>query len=341
VIPLPKTAQDFTRDWLQSAVPALGIVGSVEVDEVLPGSTTKVFLRIETDHGLESLCTKGVFDEPRLPVRVLASQQEARFFGVLAPTLKMPLFRTWFAEEDEVHGVVIFDDLRGAGTTFTEVGSAWGIDRVAAALEVQAAWHAATWGTPTDKFGWLVPGNQVLASATEQLFSEEFWTTHLSDPETVNIPAPFDDRKRMKAAVNRLFSLQAQRPVALSHGDAHIGNTYVDAQGQPGFYDWQTFCLNTVLDDVTYFIGSALEIGDRRQGERDLLTHYLDALAGHGGPRLDAEEAWLDYRRYQIHGFFWAVLPKQWQPPRCSIPLAERFMAGIEDHDTLTLLAQT
>lgn len=144
----------------------------------------------------------------------------------------------------------------------------------------------------------------------------------------------------MEAAIRRLFAVQARRPFALSHGDAHLGNTCVDDAGQPAFYDWQTFCLNPALDDVTYFVGSALEIEDRRTHERALLHHYLGALAGHGGPGLDPEQAWADHRRYQVHGFFWAVLPKERQPPRCSIPLAERFMAGMADHDSVALLEQ-
>jgi hypothetical protein len=335
---LPADLEHLTPEWIQSAIPDLGEVQKVAIDEVLPGSTVKVFLRVDTAHGVERLCVKGVFDEPVLPVRILAAQQEARFFTFLAPTLKMPLFRTWFSGEDSTNGVVVFDDLRGTDTVFTEVGATWSPDLVAAALTVQAAWHAATWGTPADKFGWLAAGNQVLASAAEELFTETHWEAHFSDPETVNVDPGLDNRQRMQAAIQKLFSLQAEKPMALSHGDPHIGNTYVGAGGQPGFYDWQTFCLNTVLDDVTYFIGSALDIGERRQHERALLAHYLYALAGYGGPKLNVDEAWLDYRRYQVHGFFWAVLPKQWQPPRKSIPLAERFMAGITDHDTLTLL---
>jgi hypothetical protein len=250
----------------------------------------------------------------------------------------MPLFNTWFAGCDDTQGIVVFDDLRDSDTTFSSGREAWSPDVVAAALEVQAKWHAATWAFPKGRHAWLSSGNQVLAAATDTLFSPEYWTQQLSDPETVSVPDELADRDRVEMAVRRLFAHQAEAAHALSHGDAHIGNAYLDGTGQPGFYDWQTFCLAPPLDDVTYFIGGALSTQDRRSHERDLLRHYLGALAAGGGPRLDWDDAWLDYRRYQIHGFFWALLPPAWQPVDVSVPMAERYIAAIGDHDTLALL---
>jgi aminoglycoside phosphotransferase (APT) family kinase protein len=125
----------------------------------------------------------------------------------------------------------------------------------------------------------------------------------------------------MDTAERALFRLQASSVHALSHGDAHIGNTYLDADRQPGFYDWQTFCLAPPLDDVSYFIAGAMTVADRRTHEQDLLRHYLSALAALGAPTPSWDEAWLTYRTYQAHGFFWAVLPaSRWlsgTSPRC------------------------
>jgi hypothetical protein len=335
---LPTTPEAISADWLKSVLGGATVEG-VRVDDVLAGSTTKVFVHVDTaDAAALELCIKGVFDEPRLPVRVLAAKQEARFFHELAPQLDMPLFRVWYASADEHQGVVVFDDLRRSGTTFTTAGTAWTEDLVAAALEVQATWHAATWGFPADRHAWLVSGNQILAAATDQLFSEEHWNAHTADPATVEIPERFRDRARIEAAERALFRLQATSVHALSHGDAHIGNTYISPDGQPGFYDWQTFCLAPPLDDASYFIAGALTTEDRREHEQDLLRHYLAALAAHGAPAPKWDEAWRAYRAYQVHGFFWAVLPTEWQPVACSIPMAERYMAAMADHDTLELL---
>ena len=77
---------------------------------------------------------------------------------------------------------------------------------------------------------------------------------------------------------------------------------------------------------------------DRREHEQDLLRHYLSALASHGVPAPAWNEAWLTYRSYLVHGFFWAVLPTAWQPVECSVPMAERYIAAMQDHNSLELL---
>lgn len=335
---LPTEPEQITAAWLDSVLPEHD-VAAVQLEHVIAGTTTKLFIRGELADGSElRLCVKGVFDEPRLPVRAFGAQQEALFFRDLAPHVDIQLFRTWFADVDEQQGIVMFDDLRGPGMTFTEVGTVWTKDLVAAALEVQAAWHASTWDLPRGRYPFLASSNEVLIAAADVLFSEEHWNAHTSDPATVTIPEPFTDRARMDAAVRALFRLHANTVHALSHGDAHIGNTYLDADGRPGFYDWQTFCLAPPLDDVSYFIAGAMTVEDRREHEQDLLRHYLSALAACGAPTPAWEEAWRTYRTYVAHGFFWAVLPTSFQPVQCSVPMAERYIAAMQDHESLQLL---
>ncbi|ORB18577.1 hypothetical protein BST36_23630 [Mycolicibacterium moriokaense] len=334
--------EQITADWLDAALDRSGgrpaVVGA-ELDHVVAGTTTKVFVRAELEDGDElALCIKSVFDEPRDTVRTYAARLEANFFRDLAPTLDIPLFRTWFAGTDADQGIVVFDDLRETGTRFTEVAETWTADRVAAALESQAAWHAATWDLPQGRFDWLAHGNQILGMAAEQLFSAPHWDAHVPSPDTVEVPDSLADRELMLTTMHRLFALHDTQVHVLSHGDAHVGNTYTDPSGRIGFYDWQSVCTAPALDDVAYFIVGALDVEDRRRHERELLNHYLDALRGAGGPELDRETAWLDHRRQHAHGFFWAVIPTTWQPPSASIPMAERYIAAIADHDTVGLL---
>lgn len=342
VASLPRSLEDITPTWLGNVLQAsghrLGVIDA-EPNGAIWGSASKVFARAVLDTGDKlDLCIKGVFDEPRQPVRIFATRQEACFFRDLAPTMDVPMFNTWVTLADDDQGIVIFDDLRESGIEFTEVSDTWSSDLVARALEVQARWHAATWDISTERYGWLSRGSQALALAADQLFAADHWDAHLADPTTVSVPDSLADREAVSAGIRRLFDLQDKRLHALSHGDAHIGNTYLDATGQPGFYDWQTVCTAPPLDDVTYFIGGALTVADRRAHERDLLNHYLSALRAAGGPVLDPEDAWEDYRRTHFHGFFWAVLPTAWQPVTVSVPLAERYLAAISDHDSLALL---
>jgi hypothetical protein len=50
------------------------------------------------------------------------------------------------------------------------------------------------------------------------------------------------------------------------------------------------------MRDVSYFLNMALDIDDRRNHERDLLHHYLDARAGRGGVEITFDDAWLAHR---------------------------------------------
>jgi len=134
----------------------------------------------------------------------------------------------------------------------------------------------------------------------------------------------------------RLDDLATER--CICHSDAHMGNTYCDVDGRIGFVDWQAVAIAPHMDDVSNIIGGALSTADRRAHERHLLQHYIDALAAHGGPRLAFDAAWLQYRRYHMHGILWAVTPTAMQTAEKVVAMTERHVAAIIDHDVLRLL---
>jgi hypothetical protein len=70
---------------------------------------------------------------------------------------------------------------------------------------------------------------------------------------------------------------------ALKHGGRQR-NMDVRAQqiAAVGFVDWQTVAVGPWVHDVNYFLVSALDVPDRRVHDRDLLGHYLKALATFG-----------------------------------------------------------
>jgi hypothetical protein len=343
--PLPLSPDDITPEWLNAALREGGgsipSVRAVEVDGTIGGPTTKLFLRLtfdSPDAAPDSLCIKGVLDDPHDEIRTYIASLEARFFRDVAGTLNIPVFRTWFADCDEHQGLIIFDDLRDGDIRFTSLTETWSPDKVARALEVQAAWHGSTWNAKHERYAFLPRGNQALSAALNSFFSEEYWNAEVANSDTVAIPNELADRLRIKDAIGTLFALDGAAVPTLAHGDAHIGNTYTDGSDTVGFYDWQTACMSSAIDDVTYFMGSALTISDRRSHERDLLNHYLAALSANGGSTMDPEDAWLAYRHHLIHGFAWALIPSNWYPPEIRAPIAERYIAGIQDHDAVTLL---
>jgi hypothetical protein len=278
---------------------------------------------------------KGGFDEKLQGFGVDdAYDTETGFFGRIAPMLKAPLPRCVYACD----GIVVLEDLRAAGARFGDPLEPWGVDLVAAALEAQAAWHRPTWEAANGAVGALSVGSGPVRAAAEVLLGPDHWERTFSAADAPRIPSEIDDRERILAGFRALWRRDEAGPVALAHGDAHIGNTYVDAHGRPGFLDWQGVCRAPVLYDVAYFITGSLDPEDRRASERDLVRHYLKALASHGGPQLDFDTAWEDYRRYTLHGFLWTVTPPVMQPPEKVKAMGERHAIAIAEHDSLTVL---
>ncbi|MGB8403199.1 MAG: phosphotransferase [Mycobacterium sp.] len=351
---LPRRPEDVTAQWLGIALrhrfPDL-TVERVDVVEVIPGTATKIRLRASYSgpgpHPPESLCIKGGFDRRwyrlaagsvvkrlRLMDVGRAYQLEADFYKHVAPTMDAVLPNCWFAEANPAsgQGIVILDDLAEVGVSFGDPTKAWSVDRVAAALEVQAAWHAATVGKPLNSYPWL-PRESIIGELTPIMFSSVHWNSHFRFPQAPSLPSPLDDRRLVRAAIMRMWERHAREAICLTHGDAHIGNTYTTADGRPTFLDWQAVCQGPPLDDVAYFVTGALETADRRACERDLLSHYLRALAAYGGPVPSADEAWRAYRCYSLHGILWAVTPPMMQSRANVAAMTARHAAAILDLD--------
>ena len=90
---------------------------------------------------------------------------------------------------------------------------------------------------------------------------------------------------------------------------------------------------------VAYFMTGALAPEDRRASERELLDHYVGALAAQGAAAPSLDRAWRDYRSFALHGFLWAVTPAAMQPPESVLAMADRHLTAIAELGTLELLS--
>lgn len=345
---LPLCVEEITPEWLSAALSAWTPgtrVAAIETLAVLRGSATKV--RIVAHYASRSeggpptaLCIKGGFSEEIRKLTGSACQLEARFFAQVARALPIRLPRCWYAAVDSERnqGIVILEDLVEAGAHFGDPLHPWSADQVAAALEVQASWHGHTWATTTLRYPSLPVGSPVRVLA-KWLLGADNWRRTLCEPHAARLPAPLRDRGRVGRATVAMWAQQDQSSLrCLSHADPHLGNTYLDWQGRPGFLDWQTACLAPPIDDVAYFIGGSLTVEDRRAHERTLLQHYLEVLAANRGVRLSFDDVWREFRRDQMHGFLWVLTPAAMQSPERVAAMSERHATAIIDHETLQLL---
>jgi Phosphotransferase enzyme family len=349
--PLPATVDELSAEWLTEALrlrfPDL-VVDQLEFEQVIWGTATKVRVRA-TYSGLAAgepappaaLCIKGGFDESTRDLGTARAYRiEAGFYGELAPGLELAIPRCWFAAADPERrqGVLVLDDLAAAGATFGDPTEPWTVDRVAAALEILAALHAATRDAAADPPSWLPP-HTIVRDLTPLLLAAERWEPHFADPRAPLVEGELADRERVLAALNRMWELHENQAGCITHGDAHLGNTYLSADGRPAFLDWQAVCRGPGLDDLSYFVTGALAPEDRRASERELLDHYLAALSTYGAVLPSADQAWRDYSRYALHGFLWAVTPAVMQPWESVRAMAERHLIAIAELDSLELLA--
>jgi aminoglycoside phosphotransferase (APT) family kinase protein len=97
-----------------------------------------------------------------------------------------------------------------------------------------------------------------------------------------------------------LQALWVEGPRTVIHGDPHLGNLF-DDHGRVGFLDWGIVSVSTPMRDVGYFLTMAMDPGERRAHERDLLRHYLEVREVLGGSPIDGDEAWF---RHRLHAAY-------------------------------------
>ena len=131
-------------------------------------------------------------------------------------------------------------------------------------------------------------------------------------------------------------------PATLAHGDVHLKNWYVAANGEMGLGDWQCATRGHWGRDLAYTISTALSVENRREWERDLLSLYLDQLAMAGGPKVAMDVAFDIYRKQLNPTLTWwtvtlAPTPDipEMQPREVSLEFIRRITAAMDDLDSV------
>lgn len=343
---LPRSVEELTPEWLSGALSkdnGAVEVTAVTVDRIIWGSATKVFVSLAFggDSGgvPERVCIKGGFDERSRAFGLgSAYELEGNFYRDLAPGFGAEVPACFYAESEPEQGIVILEDLTLRGAEFGDATELWSIDDVAKTLAVQAQWHAPLWGSTKGDHAWLPIGCQAARDAFQVMLSPEQFHPLIARDEIPELSAGLRDDARVRSAFAELWKHDDKSVHTINHGDAHFAQLYRLPGEAPAYLDWQTACLAPWAHDVSYFLGSALTVEDRRSHERDLLRHYLDSLKSAGGPAIEDEDAWREYRLHTLHGFAWMCVPTVMQPSEVVAAMATRYAAAIEDHDPIGLL---
>lgn len=351
-LPLPLTPEEITARWLthalQQTLPGVSVTRA-EITDVMLGTSTKIRVRLSAEGpGAERLggtvIVKGGFEE-HSPSMAAMYANEARFYADIQPLIPMPSPRCHFAAADpSAHqAIVIMEDLRRPGVTFCDALKPQSHAQIARRVEVMAAYHAATRESPH-----FAPGGRWADIASRfdgwgldymrRYLVADVWDHYMAQPRGAAVSVRLHDRDWMERALMRIGDIQSRQPKCLIHGDTHLGNLYIAEDGTPGFFDAQV-ARTAWHHELSYHIVCAADLADRAGWERDLLALYLKALEREGGPRLDPEAAWLDYRRSILWGLFIFLTNEvRFQTEAVNTAYAARFSQAALDHDLRGLL---
>jgi hypothetical protein len=352
---LPRHVDAITAEWLTALLahryPGIEVRG-FDVAECKNSHTTKLRLRLDlNDVGVaagipEHVCLKTNLSGLRTgPI----CEREARFYDLGIRGLPVP--RAWYADWDvdvrgngSGNGLVLMEDLALSPGAFGASDDHLGIDGVAAGVESLALIHGALWGDARlDAAEWLAP-SMGTDNDSEQVV--QFWHYiwfNLTDPEyEAVVPAwVYDDPGLMHHALDELsaFELGLPGPRCLVHGDAHQGNSFLRADGERIWVDWQLVRRGSPWRDVSYFVVGALTVDERRAADRDLVEHYRQRLLATGALGVpDADEAWRRFMRWPAYGTqAWLGNINQWGQ-RSGVEMVRRQFAASDDYDTVGLL---
>jgi len=345
---LPQSLADITPEWLTDLLakdaPGL-VVDSLSIVDVQHGACTKVRLSARTNRNdfPSSLMMKVGFEPHSTAMRGM-HVNEYHAYADLLPTVDFNAPKCFGAAKDEDgRALVVLEDLCLRDVEFLTLQSPIGFDLAKRFLEGLARLHARWWNAPdlNSRFAWAPDTHkESVAHYFHLLDTPEEFQRYATAPRGAAMPKILLDPKRIHAAHVAMTAAHRSENMAMvvNHGDMHLGNLYLDADGTPGFLDMQPR-RGAWSIDVSYFLIAGLDLVDRRRWEGALLQHYLNCLAQLGVDPPSFDAAWAAYRRDIIWGLLiWMLNSSKFQTEANNTAAAARFGMAMLDHDSFGML---
>lgn len=364
-IDIPTRPSDIDAAWLTAVMashhPGVAVT-SVTAGDFFGYKPNKIRLTVTyneagTQAGLPTaLIAKGAFKnaqgEHALSDLDLGMELELQAYAEVVPHLAgVNTPRCYYVGFDAAthRGMLVLQDLTPTGATFLKEADGLDYAQTAAFIDALAQQHAQWMDSPQfaagGRFG---PGSglrqrsdRLQREYLDQLTLPDYWNSFLVQPRGAVLPRVLRDASLISGAQRRMKQMLAACSQTLVHGDEHLGNLYLDAEGRPGFIDW---CSRREpwATSFAYFLATAVDPLDRRQWERPLLRRYLDGLARHGAPAPGFDEAWLFYRGSLLFPFLvWISNSAKWQPESLNARNCMRAAFALLDHDVPGVLGAT
>jgi Ecdysteroid kinase-like family len=345
---IPTKLEEVTAGWMTAALAAEfpgADVESVTTETLHDGTafTCRVYMtyRQGSAAGPATACVKAGMEAPHRGF-IFASglcTKEAIVYQVLLPQTSARVAQCFASgyELSSGKGFILLEDLTPRGGTFCGAEQPLTPEQVASGLEQLAEFHALYWNDPQiNEVRWKHRGMSL--SEPDQLL--QHFASRAADvvqqPHAGAIPQMFQRPDVIAPAMTRLRALDDAAANCVIHGDAHLGNFFLDADGQPCMADFQCVQRGHFTHDVAMFIASSLDVLDRRRHERELVQTYLTALERRVGTAPSFEEAWLGYRRHVLYGMWvWLMTTSTFQDQLRLVTCVYRFGLAALDLDSL------
>jgi aminoglycoside/choline kinase family phosphotransferase len=347
---LPITLEEITPEWmtfaLRTRAPGVRCEG-LEIVDVMKGTCTKIRVKLDMDRAgseakiPEYVMIKGGF-EPHSRTMGHMHQLEVRAYREVLPFLELPSPACYFAgfDEERQQGIVILEDLTQRGVEFCSALRPQTFKQVQRQLSALARFHAQGWESPELKEGgrWADLSNaerELREYVRRYLDYPDEWQRFVQSPRGASTSVHLHDLHTIIAAYDKLCDYSATLPHCVLHGDTHLGNLYIQADGTPGFLDVVPG-YGPAMRDVTYHITSAIDIADRRRWDKALIQHYLSELAGHGVSAPSFDEALEQFKAFLLIGHVVFMINESfYQPEAINTACSARYGAAMVDYDTL------
>lgn len=345
VRPLPVEIADITPGWLSAALGCS--VSSVRIADVNNGTCTKIRLALETDDPEipATVILKGGF-EPHSRMMDYMHANEVHAYADVAPLSPLRQPQCFFAQFDAEsrQGIVIMEDLVARGVTFLHPQQPRSPQEVAKRLERLARHHAMTLGRPGDfapegRFAWAGDMIDGFYRYGETILTPPVWQGFVQSARGAAASVRFHRLDWFLDALGKLSRFGKTVPRALLHGDTHLGNLYIDTDGEPGFFDSQPH-LGPVMAEVAYHVTGALDMADRRAHERDLVAHYRAAMETEGLALPPLDDLMRQYAAFLAFGYaIFLVNASDFQPEAINTAYTARFSCAMLDNNTPGVLS--
>ncbi len=341
---LPTEIEHLTAGWF-SEVLGRDVADATVVDRS-SGTTGRARVLLRGEPGVpESVFVKlPPFDEQQraLVDKTGMGVAEARFYRDLAAGVAARVPEVWFAEADDHDYVMVLEDLVATGCRFPTPDDDDIATRALDIVEQLAALHGPYWESERFATGgdleWLAErgtrgggGGRVFVQRAIDTIADQFGEAFHRIAAIYLSRAP------------DIVRLWREGAGTLVHGDAHIGNLFVDvaAGNRTGFLDWAVVCRAPGMRDVSYVLCNSVPVDVRERIEHDVIDRYCEILVGQGVV-LDPEEAWNQHRLHAVYSWVSATstagMGSKWQPLAVGLRATERTTAACAHLDSAGLL---